>query len=158
MAEDTQTGNEDATESQESAVHPDVEPLFPDGELDEQTLKDKAQKVRRTMRKAKHFSRQDKPLKRSRSLALESVEQLKTLASFQDGLEDGNWSVFAKQHETIADCIDPFYAFFRSHGKLPDIDPGEALALVLYTGVSEGTLDLGTTLEISRDTPRGSYP
>lgn len=153
MAEETV--NDEGTESK---VHPDLAELFSDGQINEQALKDKAQKVRRTMRKAKHFSRQDKPLKRSRSFALDSVDQLKELVSFDDGLKSGDWTVFAKQSDTIVDCIEPFYAFYGSHGKLPDIDLGEALAYVLYVGVFHGDLDLGLELEMSRDTPRGSYP
>ncbi len=97
-------------------------------------------------------------MKRSRSLALKSIEELKTLASFDKGVRDGDWSVFAKLDETIADCINPFYAFYRSHGKLPEIDLEEAVAYVLYVGIVHGRLDIGVDIEMSRDTPRGSYP
>lgn len=135
-----------------------LEPLFSDGELNEQALKEKARDVRRTMRKANHFSRQERPLQRARTHARKSVRQLQLLASFDRGLKTHDWSPLVDNPKAVAESIDPFLSFYRSHGKLPDIDLDEALAYVLYFAGVEGLIDLGTDLEMSRDTPRGYYP
>lgn len=134
-----------------------ISTLFDDGEIDETSLKDMAKKVRRTMRARKHFSRQDRPYKRSRAFASESLSRLKSLAAFSKGLEDNDWSDFAEADSAVAQAIDPFLSFYRSHGKLPDIELDEALAFVLYTGVVEGEIHLQSDLQLSSDTPRGSY-
>lgn len=142
----------------EASEKMDLESLFPDGEIDEKQLKDHAQDVRRTLRKTTHFSRQARPLKESMTHVYKSIEKLQELASFSKGLEEGDWSTFANEPETVESCIKPFLSFYRSYGKLPDVELDEALAFILYMGVVEGLLALGTDLEMSRDTPRGSYP
>lgn len=134
-----------------------LEALVDDGELNENTLKDLAKGVRRTMRARKHFSRQDRPLKRSKPFVMESLNRLNSLTAFTKALEDGDWSDFAGAGKSVADCIDPFLSFYRSHGKLPDIELDAAVAYVLYVGVVERIIDLGTDLQLSTDTPRGSY-
>lgn len=134
-----------------------LDALVDDGELHETNLKEMAKKVRRTMRARKHFSRQDRPLKRSRAFAIESLSNLKNLTAFSKGLQENDWSEFAEAGKSVADCIRPFLSYYRSHGKLPDIDLDEALAFVLYTGVVEGKLQLQSDLQLSSDTPRGSY-
>lgn len=135
-----------------------LEDLIDGDELDLNTLKDMAQKVRRTMRKANHFSRQDRPLQRSRKHALRSLENLSSLGSFIQGLEEGNWGDLEDGTESILQALNPFLSFYRSHGKLPDLELQEALAYILYVGVVEGQIDLGDDLQMSRDTPRGRYP
>ncbi len=135
-----------------------LEDLIDGEDLDLNTLKDMAKKVRRTMRKAKHFSRQDRPLKRSRQHALRCLENLSSLASFIKGLEEDDWVDLEKSTESVLQSLNPFLSFYRSHGKLPDLELQEALAYVLYVGVVEGQIDLGDDLEMSRDTPRGRYP
>lgn len=143
---------------QEQTEQSSLESLFPDGELDETLLKDHAQGVRRTLRKTTHFSRQAKPLKQSMTHVRKSVEKLLELASFTKALEEEDWSTFAGEPETVESCIRPFLSFYRSKGKLPSIELDQAVAFVLYMGVVEGLISLGTDLEMSRDTPRGMYP
>lgn len=135
-----------------------LEELIDGEELDLNALKAMAKKVRRTMRKAKHFSRQDRPLKRSRQHALRSLENLSSLGSFIGGLEDDSWGDLEESTGSVLQSLNPFLSFYRSHGKLPDLELQEALAYVLYVGVVEGQIDLGDDLEMSRDTPRGRYP
>jgi len=135
-----------------------LEDLIDGEDLDLNTLKEMARKVRRTMRKAKHFSRQDRPLKHSRKYALRSLENLSSLASYIHGLDEGNWSDLEESTGSVLQGLNPFLSFYRSHGKLPDLELQEALAYVLYVGVVEGKIDLGDNLEMSRDTPRGRYP
>lgn len=150
--ERTEEGRESVTARDE------IDELITDGELDLDTLKEMAQGVRRTMRKAKHFSRQDRPLKRSRRMALQSLDNLVSLASFKKGIEEEDWSDLAGSTTALLQSLDPFLSFYQSHGKLPDVELQEALAYVLYVGVVEGRIDLGDDLEMSRDTPRGRYP
>lgn len=151
-AERTEEGRELVTAKDE------IDELITDGELDLNTLKDMAQGVRRTMRKAKHFSRQDRPLQRSRRMALQALDNMESLSSFKNGLEENDWSDLAESTTGLLQSMDPFLSFYQSHGKLPDIELQEALAYVLYVGVVEGRIDLGDDLEMSRDTPRGRYP
>ncbi|MFB6347437.1 MAG: hypothetical protein ABEK50_17085 [bacterium] len=140
----------------EEATNP-LESLASDGELNESTLKDKAKKVRRTLRSTNHFSRQDRPLKRAEGFVIDSLERLRNLSAFQTAVEDQDWSDLVQAPEGVAQSIEPFLSFYRSHGKLPDIELDEALAYVLYVGVVKGEIFLGTDLQLSTDTPRGSY-
>lgn len=146
---------EETVEQSENGYSLDA--LVEDGALNENNLKDMAQKVRRTMRARKHFSRQDRPYKRSQIFASKSLDQLKSVSAFSKGLEEDDWTDFANAGKTVADCIKPFLSFYRSHGKLPEITLEEALAFVLYHGVVQGEIQLQSDLQLSSDTPRGSY-
>lgn len=145
-------------DSEPVTARDEVDELIVDGELDLNTLKEMAQKVRRTLRKTKHFSRQDRPLQRSRRMAQQSLDNMESLSSFKKGLKEDRWADFAESTTALLQSLEPFLSFYQSHGKLPDIELQEALAYVLYVGVVEGQIDLGDDLEMSRDTPRGRYP
>lgn len=129
-----------------------------DGELDYSTIKDHVRDVRRTMRKANHFSRQEQPLERARPHAREAAENLMTLQSFQRGLKKGDWSKLSPDAESVTRALQPFLTFYRPHGKLPDITNEQALCFVIYRGVVDGCFDIGDDLQLSTDTPRGFYP
>lgn len=127
---------------------PSVRTLRTDDELSRQDAEDRSKDVRRILRRARYWIRQDHAIKRARPLIRRSAQNLAELLRKlrEDDPEDEgsfevDWALINRHRDRALDAVGPFVSFFRSHGLLPDEVTEDALLVhVLVEAERQGLL------------------
>lgn len=126
-----------------------IRTLHTGDELSRQDADQISKDVRRILRRARYWIRQDHAIKRARPLIQRSAENLAELLRELkgDGEDDeasfeATWSLLNNHRERALEAVDPFVGFFRSHGLLPadEITVDSLLVHVLMEAANQGRL------------------
>lgn len=123
---------------------PSVRTLRTDDELSRQDAEDRSKDVRRILRRARYWIRQDHAIKRARPLIRRSAQNLAELLRElrqDEGSFEADWALLNQHRDRALEAVDPFVSFFRSHGLLPDEVTEDALMVhVLVEAERQGLL------------------
>ncbi len=117
-------------------------------DLSRQDAEDLSKDVRRILRRARYWIRQDHAIKRARPLIQRSAENLTELLRELKGDDDdeesfeATWALLDDHRDRALEAVDPFVGFFRSHGLLPadEITVDSLLVHVLVEAANQGRL------------------
>lgn len=115
-------------------------------DLSRQDAEDLSKDVRRILRRARYWIRQDHAIKRARPLIRRSaenlVELLRELRADEVDSFEATWALINDHRDRALEAVDPFVGFFRSHGLLPadEITVDSLLVHVLVEAANQGLL------------------